>query len=62
LSYVELRAKLNFSFLTGASHPGELVAAAISQGYQLAKDRSGFKFLVDTEFVFVDHSNITVVA
>lgn len=32
MSYVELRAKSNFSFLTGASHPGELVETAISQG------------------------------
>ena len=32
MSYVELRAKSNFSFLTGASHPRELVDAAISAG------------------------------
>lgn len=32
MTYVELRAKSNFSFLTGASHPGELVETAISTG------------------------------
>lgn len=32
MSYVELRAKSNFSFLTGASHPAELVETAISRG------------------------------
>jgi len=80
MSYVELRAKSNFSFLTGASHPAELVKAAISQGlhgialtdldgvygmprgYQVAKDHSGFKYIVGAECVFVDHPNITVIA
>ncbi len=32
MSYVELRAKSNFSFLTGASHPEELVETSIKQG------------------------------
>ncbi|WP_413288164.1 error-prone DNA polymerase [Bdellovibrio sp. HCB337] len=32
MSYAELRAKSNFSFLTGASHPEELVQQAITQG------------------------------
>ena len=32
MSYVELRAKSNFSFLTGASHPEELAQTAIALG------------------------------
>lgn len=32
MSYAELRAKSNFTFLTGASHPEELVEQAILQG------------------------------
>ncbi len=32
MSYVELRAKSNFSFLTGASHPEELTQTAIALG------------------------------
>lgn len=32
MSYVELRAKTNFSFLTGASHPRELVEHAVKIG------------------------------
>ncbi len=32
MSYVELKAKTNFSFLTGASHPEELVQTAIALG------------------------------
>ncbi|MGD9645569.1 MAG: error-prone DNA polymerase [Pirellulales bacterium] len=31
--YAELHAKSNFSFLEGASHPDELVNAAVAQGY-----------------------------
>ena len=31
--YAELRALTNFSFLTGASHPAELVARAKALGY-----------------------------
>lgn len=32
MSYIELRAKTNFSFLTGASHPHEIVTEAIHCG------------------------------
>ncbi|MCL4110404.1 UNVERIFIED_CONTAM: hypothetical protein GTU68_006624 [Idotea baltica] len=32
-SYAELHCKTNFSFLEGASHPDELVTAAIAHGY-----------------------------
>ncbi len=33
MSYAELHCRSNFSFLRGASHPGELVARAIELGY-----------------------------
>src|SRR5712691_294090 len=33
LRYAELRCRTNFSFLTGASHPDELVARAAELGY-----------------------------
>jgi error-prone DNA polymerase len=33
-SYAELRAKTNFSFLEGASHPDEIVAQAAALGYR----------------------------
>ena len=33
MSYAELHAKTNFSFLEGASHPDELVSAAAGLGY-----------------------------
>jgi hypothetical protein len=32
-AYAELHCRSNFSFLVGASHPGELVARAAQQGY-----------------------------
>uniref|UniRef100_UPI00183C10AE PHP domain-containing protein n=1 Tax=Methylibium sp. TaxID=2067992 RepID=UPI00183C10AE len=32
-AYAELHCRSNFSFLTGASHPGELVARAAQLGY-----------------------------
>ena len=32
-AYAELHCRSNFSFLTGASHPGELVARAAELGY-----------------------------
>lgn len=32
MNYVELRTKTNFSFLTGASHPGELLEQALKLG------------------------------
>lgn len=80
MSYVELRAKSNFTFLTGASHPEELVEQAMAQGlkglaitdvdgvygmprgYKMAKNFPDFKYLVGTEFSFVDHPSITVLA
>ena len=31
--YAELHCRSNFSFLTGASHPEELVAQALARGY-----------------------------
>src|SRR5580658_3632433 len=33
-AYAELHALSNFSFLRGASHPGELIAQAQRQGYR----------------------------
>lgn len=33
-AYAELHCRSNFSFLTGASHPGELVARAAELGYE----------------------------
>ncbi len=33
MSYAELHAKTNFSFLEGASHPDELVSCAAELGY-----------------------------
>ena len=32
MKYIELISKSNFSFLTGASHPGELIEEALKQG------------------------------
>ncbi|MCP4081147.1 MAG: PHP domain-containing protein, partial [Planctomycetaceae bacterium] len=34
MQYVELHCKSNFSFLTGASHPDELVERASELGYR----------------------------
>src|ERR1700740_3694313 len=48
MSYTELQVTTNFSFLRGASHPGELVEQAAEYGYSkiAITDRNSFAGLV----------------